>query len=62
MGKQTDGFRVTAFESLFPSWRPDVVELTAVVVDELLQAAELRARCDVEASAVQLPDLVVLHV
>lgn len=32
------------------------------MVDKLLQVAELRARCDVEASAVQLPDLVVLHV
>lgn len=37
-------------------------KLTAVVIDELLQAAELSARCDVEAAAVQLPDLVVLHV
>lgn len=36
--------------------------LTAVVVDQVLQAAELRARGDVEAAAVQLPDLVVLHV
>lgn len=32
------------------------------MIDELLQVAELRARRDVEASAVQLPDLVVLHV
>lgn len=32
------------------------------MVDEGLQAAELCARGDVEASAVQLPDLVVLHV
>lgn len=38
------------------------VELTAVVIDEVLQGAELRARGDVEAAAVQLPDLVVLHV
>lgn len=37
-------------------------KLTAVVIDEVLQAAELRARGDVEAAAVQLPDLVVLHV
>lgn len=37
-------------------------KLTAVVIDEMLQAAELRARRDVEAAAVQLPDLVVLHV
>lgn len=37
-------------------------ELTAVVIDELLQGAELRAWCDVEAAAVQLPDLVVLHI
>lgn len=32
------------------------------MIDELLQVAELRARRDVEASAVQLPDLVVLHI
>lgn len=37
-------------------------KLTAIVIDKMLQAAELRARCDVEAAAVQLPDLVVLHV
>lgn len=37
-------------------------ELTAVVIDELLQGAELRARCDVEAAAVQLPNLVVFHI
>ena len=36
--------------------------LTAVVVDELLQVAELGAGRDVVAAAVQLPDLVVLHV
>lgn len=32
------------------------------MVNQLLQVAELCARCDVEASAVQLPDLVVLHI
>lgn len=37
-------------------------KLTAIVIDEMLQAAELRARRDVEAATVQLPDLVVLHV
>lgn len=36
--------------------------LTAVVHDQLLQTSELRARGDVEATAVQLPDLVVLHI
>ena len=36
--------------------------LTAVVEDQLLEAAELGAGCDVEAPAVQLADLVVLHV
>lgn len=37
-------------------------KLTAIVIDQMLQAAELRARRDVEATTVQLPDLVVLHV
>lgn len=37
-------------------------KLTAIVIDQMLQGAELRARGDVEAAAVQLPDLVVLHV
>lgn len=36
--------------------------LTAVVEDELLQAGELSAGGDVEAAAVQLPDLVMFHV
>lgn len=49
------GFRVKEQRLIY-------VELTAVVVDELLQAAELRAWCDVETAAVQLPDLVVLYI
>lgn len=36
--------------------------LTAVVEDELLQAGELSAGGDVEAAAVQLPDLVMFHI
>lgn len=43
-------------------WVLWAVPLTAVVVDQLLQVVELRARRDVEAAAVQLPDLVVFHV
>lgn len=37
-------------------------ELTAIVIDKLLQAAELCAWRDVEAAAVQLSDLVMLHI
>lgn len=40
--RQTDPLRVTASWFLFPRLRL-YAELTAVVVDELLQAAELRA-------------------
>lgn len=39
-----------------------VCALTAVVEDELLQAGELSAGGDVEAAAVQLPDLVMFHI
>lgn len=36
--------------------------LTAVVEDELLEAGELGAGGDVETAAIQLPDLVMLHI
>ena len=36
--------------------------LTAIVQHQLLQAGELSAWGDVEASTVQLPDLVMLHI
>lgn len=39
-----------------------LTELTAVMIDELLQGGERCAGCDVEAPAVQLPNLVVFHV
>lgn len=47
---------------MITSVRVEMLLLTAVVVDKLLQCGKLCARCDVEAAAVQLPDLVVLYV
>ncbi len=43
-------------------YRGTETEPTAIVIDKLLQVAELCAWCDVEASAVELPDLIVLHI
>lgn len=48
---------VTVSAVFHPSTEP-----TAIVIDQLLQGAELRAWCDVEAATVQLPDFVVLHI